>query len=695
MALWNGPMVDLLTALHRHFGHQSFRAGQEDLVRAVLDGRDVLAVMPTGSGKSLGFQLPALMLPGVTLVVSPLISLMKDQVDELNRRGIRAAALHSMLTSDVRQEVLGAARRGEIRLLYVAPERFASDPFLRLLRELPVARFVVDEAHCVSEWGHDFRPDYRRLRAAAAECRRSDGQAGGPPMAAFTATATPEVREDIVDLLGLAKPRVIVAGFDRANIDLRVRSVSGEREKHQLLPRLVGDARTLVYAATRRNAEMAAATLQSAGIVAAAYHAGLTDAERTRVQDAFASGALRAVCATNAFGMGIDRPDVETVIHVNIPGSLEAYYQEIGRAGRDGRSAIATLLWNYADVKTREFLIDRDRDHSAVRPSATATAGPRRPASATATAVRRSFSEGGSSKSEGGSVPLDPVEVARRKEIEHKKLWRMVAYADSAGCLRATILRYFGDPAAREPCGACGNCGRRAPLDAPARLLVRKILSGIARAGERYGRRKIVAMLVGNVEDLPEPLTRLSTTGLLQHEDPRTVARWIDAACAAGLVRASDDQYRTLSLTPLGRDVMAGSIEDLQMAVPTVRHASSIRRASQRRAGVGRRGGSGRGRESGAVSPTCVGLSDDAAADMKPLTAMVDALRGWRLEEARRRAIAPFVILHDRTLRAVAASLPRSMDELHTIPGIGAAKLAAYGEAILAVIASSGATAKT
>ena len=548
-------MVDLLTALHRHFGHQSFRAGQEDLVRAVLDGRDVLAVMPTGSGKSLGFQLPALMLPGVTLVVSPLISLMKDQVDELNRRGIRAAALHSMLTSDVRQEVLGAARRGEIRLLYVAPERFASDPFLRLLRELPVARFVVDEAHCVSEWGHDFRPDYRRLRAAVAECRRGDGQAGGPPMAAFTATATPEVREDIVDLLGLAKPRVIVAGFDRANIDLRVRSVSGEREKHQLLPRLVGDARTLVYVATRRNAEMAAATLQSAGIVAAAYHAGLTDAERTRVQDAFASGALRAVCATNAFGMGIDRPDVETVIHVNIPGSLEAYYQEIGRAGRDGRPAIATLLWNYADVKTREFLIDRDRDHSAVRPS----------------------------------VPLDPVEVARRKEIEHKKLRRMVAYADSAGCLRATILRYFGDPAAREPCGACGNCGRRAPLDAPARLLVRKILSGIARAGERYGRRKVAAMLVGNVEDLPEPLTRLSTTGLLQHEDPRTVARWIDAACAAGLVRASDDQYRTLSLTPLGRDVMAGSIEDLQMAVPTVRHASSIRRASQRRAGVRRR----------------------------------------------------------------------------------------------------------
>ncbi|MBM2812786.1 MAG: ATP-dependent helicase RecQ, partial [Chloroflexi bacterium] len=248
-------MVELLTALHVHYGHTSFRAGQEDLVRAVLDGRDVLAVMPTGSGKSIGFQLPALLLPGTTLVVSPLISLMKDQVDELTRRGIRAAALHSMITSDARREILAAARRGEIRLLYVAPERFASDHFLRHLRELPVARFVVDEAHCVSEWGHDFRPDYRRLRMAASECRRSDDQPGRPPVAAFTATATPEVRDDIVDLLGLTDARLIVAGFDRPNITLRVRPVSGEFEKHDRLPTLVGEARALVYASTRRNAE--------------------------------------------------------------------------------------------------------------------------------------------------------------------------------------------------------------------------------------------------------------------------------------------------------------------------------------------------------------------------------------------------------------------------------------------------------
>src|SRR3989442_1761653 len=208
-------MVDLLTSLHRVFGHSSFRTGQEDLVRAVMDGHDVLAVMPTGSGKSLGFQLPALLLPGTTIVVSPLISLMKDQVDELNRRGIRAGALHSVLPAEARVDVMRAVRAGDLHLLYVAPERFASAHFLRVLRELAVARFVVDEAHCVSEWGHDFRPDYRRLKAAAAECRRSDAGTGRPPMAAFTTTATPEVREDIVELLGLSSPRVVVAGFDR------------------------------------------------------------------------------------------------------------------------------------------------------------------------------------------------------------------------------------------------------------------------------------------------------------------------------------------------------------------------------------------------------------------------------------------------------------------------------------------------
>jgi ATP-dependent DNA helicase RecQ len=633
-------VIDLHARLQKHFGHTSFRTGQEDLVRAVLDGHDVLAVMPTGSGKSLGFQLPSLLLPGTTLVVSPLISLMKDQVDELNRRGIRAAALNSMLPAAVRQQTMQAAQRGECQLLYVAPERFASDQFLRMLGTFTVSRFVVDEAHCVSEWGHDFRPDYRRLKDAAAHCRRSDGEPGRPPIAAFTATATPEVRDDIEDLLGLASPRIVVAGFDRPNIELRVRPVAGDSEKLHLLPGLVSQRRTLVYAATRKKAEIAASTLQSAGVDAAAYHAGLPDAERSAVQERFALGELGVVCATNAFGMGIDRPDVESVVHIDIPGSLEAYYQEIGRAGRDGRAATATLLWNYADVRTREFLIDRGRDEEVDR----------------------------------RKVQIEPAEIERRKKLEHQKLRRMVAYADSTGCLRATILRYFGDPAAHEPCNACGNCNRRSSLDENARLLVRKILSGIARAGERYGRRKIAAMLVGRTEELPEPLAHLSTTGLLSGEPSLAVERWIDSASGAGLISVSNDQYRTLSLTPFGRDVMAGRIEEVQMAVPIVRAPTASRKRGRSRSRT-----SSKGRT---VAPS------QSSADAPTVGRVFEALREWRRDQARERGVPPYVVMHDRTLEAIATSLPRSLDELSDVPGIGPAKLAAHGEAILSIVTS-------
>jgi ATP-dependent DNA helicase RecQ len=532
-------MNDLLATLHARFGHDAFRAGQEPLVSAVMSGRDVVAVMPTGAGKSLGYQLPAVILQGTTLVVSPLISLMKDQVDELNRRGIRSAALHSLLSSGLRHGVLEAFRANQLRLLYVAPERFASDAFLHLLSAVPIARFVIDEAHCVSEWGHDFRPDFRRLREAARRCVRSDGSTGRPPMAALTATATAEVREDIVALLGLDDPAVLIAGFDRPNIDLRVTPVEDDCEKHRLLPRLVGARRALVYAATRKTAERAAATLVKADVRASVYHAGLPDAERTRVQDGFANGSLRVVCATNAFGMGIDRPDVEAVVHLAIPGSVEAYYQEIGRAGRDGRAAVATLLWHRDDVETREFLIDCPRPDKAGRPR----------------------------------LQIDPAEIARRKQMEHKKLDRMVAYAETRRCLRATILRYFGDPAAREPCGACSNC-RPQSLSAANRAVLLKILSGIRESGERYGRRRITAMLAGDLDDLPQSLTRVSLAGALDDENPETIGRWIDAAVAGGLLLTSPDQYRTLSLTALGRDVLNGRADVTTVAAPAPTHAS-------------------------------------------------------------------------------------------------------------------------
>ena len=300
MSVISDSTSGVLTRLRTHFGHPGFRHGQAQIVDAVLGGRDVLAVMPTGSGKSLGYQLPAVMLPGTTIVVSPLISLMKDQVDELNRRGIPSGALHSMLSTDSRREVLGAARAGALRLLYVAPERFASDQFLHLLGELSVARFVVDEAHCVSEWGHDFRPDYRRLRAAAALCRASDRASGRPPIAALTATATAEVRDDIIALLGLEDAEVLVAGFDRPNIYLRVERVYDEDDKNDRLPGLVRGRRALVYAATRKTAEAAAACLQASGVPANAYHAGpqrrRAHARPGRVRLRIAAGGVRDEC---------------------------------------------------------------------------------------------------------------------------------------------------------------------------------------------------------------------------------------------------------------------------------------------------------------------------------------------------------------------------------------------------------------
>ncbi|MGH9368247.1 MAG: RecQ family ATP-dependent DNA helicase [Thermoanaerobaculia bacterium] len=629
--------TSLATALQRHFGHPAFRPGQEEVVRAALAGRDVLAVMPTGSGKSIGYQLPALLLPGTTLVVSPLIALMKDQVDELARRGIPAAAIHSLMPPEERQAAIEGAREGRWRLLYVSPERFANDRFASALARVPISRFAVDEAHCVSEWGHDFRPDYRRLAGAAGRSIRADGRPGRPPVLAFTATATPEVREDIIELLELEKPEVFVAGFDRPNLFLDVRRVSGDLEKQALLPGLVGARRALVYASTRRSAESAAWTLRASGLPAEAYHAGLDDAERLRVQNAFADGAARVVCATNAFGMGIDRPDVEAVVHYEIPGSLEAYYQEIGRGGRDGRPADAVLLWNYVDVRTREFLIDREDDDS----------DPRR---------RR--------------TPPDPEQREKRRQLEHRKLRRMIAYADSLGCRRATLLGYFGERDVPPRCGACGNCRRRQALDPDQLLLLRKILSGVARGGQRWGRRRIAAMLTGRLEDLPESLTRLSTTGLLAGKAQATVEKWIDAAVGAGLLAATDDGYRTLSLTRPGRDVMAGRVTAVEMTLPEPLRERAARKMSRQKRSLGFDGAA---RDSGA------GPADSA---------LLGALRRWRLEESRRRAVPAYAVLPDRTLAALAAAKPASLDALSRIPGIGPARLAAYGSFLLSLVAS-------
>ena len=338
--------------LHERFGFPGFRAGQERAVESVLAGRDTLVVLPTGGGKSVCYQVPGLVLPGLTVVLSPLISLMKDQVDQLTARGMPAAFVNSTLSSNEVADRFARVQRGEIKLLYVAPERFDGGATADRLRGIGVSLLAVDEAHCISEWGHDFRPSYRRVG-------RVREALGAPPTIALTATATPEVRDDIVRQLGLREPTVVVSGFDRKNLSYHVVPTRSDEEKDR---RLVGsilgrDGLAVVYASTRKNVERITRVLQKAGISAVAYHAGLDDEHRRDVQDAFMGEKVRAIVATNAFGMGVDKPNVRLVVHHAMPGTLEAYYQEAGRAGRDGNHSDCVLLHAFPDRFTHEFFI--------------------------------------------------------------------------------------------------------------------------------------------------------------------------------------------------------------------------------------------------------------------------------------------------------------------------------------------------
>jgi ATP-dependent DNA helicase RecQ len=346
-------LASALEALRQYFGFAEFREGQAEVIDSVLSGHDSVVVMPTGGGKSLCYQLPAMMLDGATLVVSPLIALMKDQVDQLVARGLPSTFINSSLSYGETNRRLSEIRRGLYKLVYVAPERFRSRAFVDSIGAVNIRLLAVDEAHCISHWGHDFRPDYLRLGEAGALL-------GRPQIIALTATATPKVRSDISEQLGLKEPRFFTAGFDRPNLHMSVLQVTSEKQKLDTLKQVFVTSRGsgIIYAATRKSVEQVTARLKMSGLRAEAYHAGMTEAERSRAQDAFMQGRVQAIVATNAFGMGIDKPDTRFVIHYHLPGSIEAYYQEIGRAGRDGLASDCILLFNYADTRTHQFFIE-------------------------------------------------------------------------------------------------------------------------------------------------------------------------------------------------------------------------------------------------------------------------------------------------------------------------------------------------
>ncbi len=528
--------TELKSALAR-FGLSGFRPGQREIIESVIAGRPTIAVLPTGAGKSLCYQLPPVAMGGLGVVVSPLISLMKDQVDALGALGIPATFINSTIDGWEKSARLEAAARGDLRLLYVAPERFRVPGFIAELARAKPVLLAIDEAHCISQWGHDFRPDYARLGEVVAALKP-------PRLCALTATATPDVRAEIAAQLGMRDPLVFVRGFDRPNLHLSVEAASGDDDKLKRVLRLLdADAAlgrpALVYTATRKKAASVAQELRDRRISARAYHAGLEDTERAEVQEQWTAGQVRVVVATNAFGMGVDKRDVRVVVHHDLPGSAEAYYQEAGRAGRDGEPARCVLLFNHSDVRLREFLITAAGD--------------------------------------------GPPKSERHIAAERERLRGMMSYAYGRGCRRRYLLGWFGDPDADGPCAGCDVCDERAgaaPLDDPEHLMVRKVLATVARLDGRYGRHKIALVLEGSEskEVLSAQLDRLSTYGVLHDRSHSWVLDLLGSLEAAGLLVATGDDYPVLSLSALGREVMHDRAR-AQIALPRQRRERKSRSA--------------------------------------------------------------------------------------------------------------------
>ncbi|CAE6717931.1 MAG: ATP-dependent DNA helicase RecQ [Nitrospira sp.] len=612
-------MDDLTKQLAQHFGFSAFRPGQREVIDAVLSRRDAMAVMPTGQGKSLCYQLPATILPGLTLVISPLIALMQDQVNALKARNIAAAAFHSGLTEQERDRVVLHLKLRRLQLLYLAPERMQHERFLRLLRSLWVSLLVVDEAHCISQWGHDFRPDYLNIGRLRRELEN-------PPCLALTATATARVQADLCERLSLHDPLRLVTGFRRPNLALSVRLCRSRQEKLAVLERMVREYETgtiLVYCATRRAVEEVATCLGRSDPSVGYYHAGLSDEERRAVHDRFCAGALRVLAATNAFGMGIDKSDVRLVVHFDIPGSLEAYYQEVGRAGRDGQPASCLLLFHKRDVATQEYFIQQ-----AAKESSSA------------------------------------ARVERMKTL----LQDMLDYVSVQTCRQLAILEYFSDEAERAfgPCRLCDRCVVTRPVrEAVADdevACARAFVAAVSWCRGRFGVTRIVELLRGSrskvllacgAEACPE-------YGLYHAWSKPALTRLGTTLIDRGYLRVEGEEYPTLDVTKRGREVLEG-----MGPVELGRAESSTPAPTNQAWGTG-------------------GNSAALTSSVDPQ--LFERLRQLRKELAEEEGVAPFVIFHDKTLRTIAGHRPMTLSALREISGIGEVKVERYGRRVLNVV---------
>ena len=702
-------LPDIQDALHDYFGFDALRAGQEEVVYAVMDGRDALAIMPTGGGKSLCYQLPALCRAGVTVVVSPLIALMKDQVDALQARGIPAAAINSSLGEDEYRQVMAAFRHGELKIVYVAPERFSQPGFMNALQSQPISLLAVDEAHCLSQWGHDFRPDYLRLGRARREL-------GYPQTIALTATATEAVRRDILQTLELRDPAVIISGFGRDNLDFRITPCGSHREKYERIEKVVAKWKTgIIYCSTRKSVMRVFEEISRRRINAVAYHAGMTDEEREFSQNAFISGRADVVVATNAFGMGIDRSDVRFVIHFDIPGSVEAYYQEAGRAGRDGETAVCELLFNHVDLKTQEFFYEGSNPSiTTIRMLYSLLCSKCNPEThelmETIDSLAENLGNGGNtmavssalsvlihagaisrfdipgSNTRGTRVTaparafndlgIDRDALQEKARRDHAKIESITRYAYSSGCRQKWILDYFGETDSA-PCGHCDQCcppevANAAELQGEERNTLLKALSGVARASRHlqdgtweaiYGKGKIMDMLRGAKNaNMHRFLTQLSTYGLLAGFTENRIKALFRAMHEAGLLQSTGGEMPLVTLSAKGEDVMLGKLPAILSRAGWAAPAQNAAPARDKK---------------GFLEAINMYAEDKE---------LLKRLKELRYDLAREENVPAYRIMSNATLQQLATRKPTSEDDALDIKGIGPYTASRYLRHFIALI---------